>query len=135
MDELSEISVAMRDLLREKTDSAQATYDLWFGELNITALTEDTATLSTPSKLRKNILSTRFKKVITECIAEIIGFEVKIEIYSLDEQEEEKKTVTNEGKEDVVNTLHPLCNGCPYGRAHEFCFPCLKYILGQGGYH
>lgn len=50
-------------------------------------------------------------------------------------QEEETKTVSCEAEEDVADTLHPLCNGCPYGRAHEFCFPCLKYILGQGGYH
>ena len=101
MDELSGISAALRDLLRERTDSAQTTYDLWFGELNITALTEDTATLSTPSKLRKNILSTRFKKVITSCLAEIIGFEVKIEIFSLDEKKEEEKKEEPEREEKI----------------------------------
>ena len=101
MDELSGISAALRDLLRERTDSAQTTYDLWFGELNITALTEDTATLSTPSKLRKNILSTRFKKVITSCLTDIIGFEVKIEIFSLDEQNEEEKKEEPEREEKI----------------------------------
>jgi len=25
------------------------------------------------------------------------------------------------------------CDGCPYGRGREFCFPCWKKILGQGG--
>ena len=53
----------------------------------------------------------------------------------MNEQEEEKKSVSSEIEGDVADTLHPLCNGCPYGRAHEFCFPCMKYILGQGGHH
>ena len=51
------------------------------------------------------------------------------------EQEDKKDTSSCKPKaEGVVNKQHPLCNGCPYGRAHEFCFPCWKYLLGQEGY-
>lgn len=25
------------------------------------------------------------------------------------------------------------CQGCCYGKHHEFCFPCLKDLLGQEG--
>ncbi len=25
------------------------------------------------------------------------------------------------------------CDGCPYGKGREFCFPCWKKLLGQGG--
>ena len=25
------------------------------------------------------------------------------------------------------------CDGCPYGKGREFCFPCWKKMLGQGG--
>lgn len=25
------------------------------------------------------------------------------------------------------------CDGCPYGKHHEICFPCWKKLLGQGG--
>lgn len=25
------------------------------------------------------------------------------------------------------------CVGCPYGRNHEFCFPCMKDLLSQKG--
>ena len=25
----------------------------------------------------------------------------------------------------------PACVDCPYGRNHEFCFPCMKKILGR----
>ena len=98
MDELKDITSSLKELLREKTDSTKTTYDLWFGELNITSLTENLAYISTPTKLRKNILSTRFKKVIRECLCEVIGFEVDIEIYSLDETEKEKE----EPKEEIA---------------------------------
>lgn len=51
-------------------------------------------------------------------------------------QEEESIPLSCEVKEDVADDkLHPLCYGCPYGRVQEFCFPCWKYLLGQGGYH
>ena len=51
-------------------------------------------------------------------------------------QEDERNSSSCESAvEDAVESLHPLCNGCPYGRAHEFCFPCWKYLLGQEGYH
>ena len=35
-------------------------------------------------------------------------------------------------KEEPKKAPSP-CDGCPYGRGHEFCFPCMKKILGQGG--
>ncbi len=99
MDELLGISAALKELLRERTDSSQTTFDLWFGELNITSLTDDSAVLSTPTKLRKNILSTRYKKIITECLAEVIGFEVKIEIVSLDGKDKEEEEPKEEKEE------------------------------------
>ena len=103
MDELAGITSALKELLREKTDSTQTTFDLWFGELNITSLTEDTVVISTPTKLRKNILSTRFKKILEECIFEIIGFEVNIKIFSLDENKkvEEKEEIKEEPKKEI----------------------------------
>lgn len=52
------------------------------------------------------------------------------------EKQEDKKDISScEVLEDVVSKPHPLCIGCPYGRAHEFCFSCMKYLLGQEGYH
>ena len=38
-------------------------------------------------------------------------------------------------REDGAVKPHSLCAGCPYGRNHEICFPCWKFILGQEGYH
>ncbi len=85
MNELLEISIAMKEGLREKTGSPQSSFDLWFGDFNLTSLDENRAVFSTPTKLRKQILSTRYITLIKETLAEVIGFSVEIEIYSLDE--------------------------------------------------
>ena len=84
MDDLLEISLAMRESLRALVGSPQSSFDLWFGDFNLTSLDESKAVFSTPTKLRKQILSTRYINVIRDTLAEIIGFPVEIEIYSLD---------------------------------------------------
>ena len=85
MNELLEISMAMKEELRAKIGSPQSSFDLWFGDFNLTSLDESRAVFSTPTKLRKQILSTRYISLIKEALAEVIGFEVEIDIYSLDE--------------------------------------------------
>ena len=85
MNELLEISLAMKEELKKKIGSPQSSFDLWFGDFNLTALDESRASFSTPTKLRRQILSTRYISLIKEALAEVIGFAVEIEIYSLDE--------------------------------------------------
>ncbi len=85
MDELFEISVAIKEALKIKTGTPQSSFDLWFGDFNLTSLTDSKAVFSTPTKLRRNILSTRYIDVIKEALNEVIGFDVEIEIISLDE--------------------------------------------------
>ncbi|MBR5144679.1 MAG: chromosomal replication initiator protein DnaA [Clostridia bacterium] len=85
MNELFEISMAMKEALREKIGSPQSSFDLWFGDFNLTSLDESRAVFSTPTKLRRQILSTRYISLIKETLTEVIGFSVEIEIYSLDE--------------------------------------------------
>ena len=84
MDELLNISIAMKEALRAKTDSPQSSFELWFGDFNLTSLDESRAVFSTPTKLRRQILSTRYIGLIKETLTETIGFEVEIEIVSLD---------------------------------------------------
>lgn len=40
---------------------------------------------------------------------------------------EEKTEVSVVSKKQI----DPACIGCPYGKHHEFCFPCMKKILGR----
>ena len=85
MNELLEISAAMKEELKARIGSPQSSFDLWFGDFNLTSLDESRAVFSTPTKLRRQILSTRYISLIKEALAEVIGFAVEIEIYSLDE--------------------------------------------------
>ena len=77
--------MAMKEELRVRLGSPQSSFELWFGEFNLTSLDESRAVFSTPTKLRKQILSTRYISLIREVLTDIIGFAVEIEIYSLDE--------------------------------------------------
>ena len=85
MNELLEISIAMKEALKAKIGSPQSSFDLWFGDFNLISLDESRAVFSTPTKLRRQILSTRYISVIKDALAEVIGFAVEIEIHSLDE--------------------------------------------------
>ena len=85
MNELLEISVAIKEELRARIGSPQSSFDLWFGDFNLTSLDENVAVFSTPTKLRRQILSTRYISLIKEALTEVIGFAVEIEIHSLDE--------------------------------------------------
>ncbi len=98
MDELLNISMAMKEELKAKTGSPQSSFDLWFGDFNLTSLNENTAVFSTPTKLRKQILSTRYIALIKETLAEIIGFPVEVEIYSLDQDSGFSSTPSDSGE-------------------------------------
>ena len=100
MDELLNISTAMKEELKVKTGSPQSSFDLWFGDFNLTSLTEDKAVFSTPTKLRRQILSTRYISLIKETLAEIIGFSVEVEIYSLD-QDSGFSSVPSDSRENM----------------------------------
>ena len=100
MDELLNISMAMKEELKVKTGSPQSSFDLWFGDFNLTSLTEDKAVFSTPTKLRRQILSTRYISLIKETLAEIIGFSVEVEIYSLD-QDSGFSSVPSDSRENM----------------------------------
>ena len=86
MDELSGLSEVLREQLQSKIGAAQSTFDLWFGDFNLTELSEDRAVFSTPTKLRKRILSAKYIDVIKSTLEQIIGFPVEIEIFAVDEQ-------------------------------------------------
>ncbi|MBQ7386863.1 MAG: chromosomal replication initiator protein DnaA [Clostridia bacterium] len=96
MDELSNITCALKEELKVKIGGAESSFNLWFGDLILTDLNESTATFSTPTKIRKNILLARYLTVIKETMEEIIGFPVEIKIFSLDETRDSFNKVSYE---------------------------------------
>jgi chromosomal replication initiator protein len=86
MDELLEISLAMKESLNAAKSLPKSSFELWFGDFTLISLDESKAVFTTPTKTRKRILSTRYISDIKEALTEVIGFEVEIEIISLDQE-------------------------------------------------
>ena len=95
MDELKSISDALRQELRQRVTIPDISFNLWFDQFNLIRLNEQRAVFTTPTKLRKDILMTKYYAVIKDAFYDIIGFNVNIKVYSLEEhiptEEEEKK--------------------------------------------
>ena len=83
MDEFSLITETLLSLIKEKAGLSNSIFNLWFGELKLLSLTEEKAVFSTPTPLKKNILLTKYRDIIKDCLSEAIGFEVEIELESL----------------------------------------------------
>lgn len=88
MDELSIITETILSLIRTKTNFSDSIFNLWFGDLKLLSLSEEKAVFSTPTSLRKSILLTKHKDILTECLFEVLGFEVEIEIESVQKENE-----------------------------------------------
>lgn len=97
MDELSSISGMLLSSLEEKMSATPSIFKLWFDEFRLASLTDNLAVFTTPSAIKKNILSTKYLKLINETLEEAIGFSLEVNILTLEEfrnpgQSEEKKT-------------------------------------------
>ena len=101
LDELSGIAEAMIPLIRNKVTAIPAIFNLWFGGLRLVSLTDTKATFTTPSDLRKNILTTQYKDVIVDTLETVIGFRVDIEVYADADSAKQKKPVSDESLDDI----------------------------------
>ena len=82
MDELQCIVEAMLPEIENKISAAPSTFKLWFGDLVLSSLTEEEAVFTTPTELRRKILSSKYIDLISETLSGIIGFEVNVKIES-----------------------------------------------------
>lgn len=99
MDELQCIVEAMLPSIESKFNAAPSTFKLWFGDFLLLSLDEKEAVFSTPTELRKRILTSKYIDLISEALAEIIGFEVNVKIVS-----NEELSSKNE-EQDVINLI------------------------------
>ncbi len=99
MDELQCIVDAMLPSIEEKFNAAPSTFKLWFGDFVLLSLDEEEAVFSTPTELRKRILTNKYIDLISESLAEIIGFEVRIKIRSAEEMNQ------NESDSEPLNLI------------------------------
>jgi len=138
MDELALITQSLLSLIKEKTNFNDSSFNLWFGELKLLSLSEDKAVFSTPTPLRKTILLTKHKELLESCLFEILGFDVSIEIESIEHNDEIFKTmikeeaplVEDEGtKERAKNINRYLQNPEESNKIKEYTFE--NFIEGE----
>ncbi len=85
MDELSGISNAFLENLEHRLGVAPSTFRLWFDNFNLIEFSETRAVFSTPNKLKKKILTTKYIDSIKDALEDVVGFPTKIDIYALEE--------------------------------------------------
>ena len=102
MDELQSIVDAILPGIQEKTNSANSTFNLWFGGLKLIFLDEERAVFTTPTKLRKRFLNAKYKDYISDALEELIGFKVEVSIE--DVEDEQKNILSEEEGSDISET-------------------------------
>ena len=101
MDELSSISDILLSLIEQKMSSSLSIFNLWFNEFRLASLTDDKAVFTTPSAIKKNILSTKYQKLIAESLEEAIGFPLEINVLT-DEEFKNPSPKQNEGSSPTI---------------------------------
>ena len=84
MDELSSILELIINHIRENNNIPPSSIKLWFGDFQLTSLTETTATFRAGSEMKRGIIASKYGSVIKEALLATIGFEVDVVIYSDD---------------------------------------------------
>ena len=95
MDELSSISDILLSLIQEKITVSPSVFTLWFNEFKLASLDDGKAVFTTPSAIKKNILSTKYHQLISDSLEEAIGFPLEISIVTDEEFKNPKKAEDN----------------------------------------
>ena len=99
MEKGSELDIITENListLNETLGIGKTAFHLWFDGLTLISLDSNRAVFTTPSKLKCDVLVSRYIDGIASALSELIGFEVKVEIYSLEEKNKNEKGQDNE---------------------------------------
>ena len=115
MDELSSISNILLSLIEQKMSSSPSIFNLWFNEFKLASLTDDKAIFTAPSAIKKNILSTKYQKLIIESLEEAIGFPLEISIVT----DEEFKNPNPKTEEKSAPMIAPYFESAPKAPAKE----------------
>ena len=91
MDELSSINHELLALIKPKINQTDSSFDLWFDGFELLEINEHMAKFSTPSMLKKSVITTKYKSLIADAMEEMLGFMVSIDIMSEMEIKKEKE--------------------------------------------
>ncbi len=77
---------------------------LWFSDLKLTVLTNDTAVFMAKSDFKRDIIHNRYLTKIKEALFEVIGFEVTVSVRSLQNEKETTEKIIAAAEKSEVNT-------------------------------
>ncbi len=80
MRELQDLWNSVLELMCGKHSFSSTTMTLWFGEAELTELTENGAVISHPSAFKKEIIEKRYKPLLCDAFEEIVGFPVTVTV-------------------------------------------------------
>ncbi len=103
--QFDEIWCLAKKKLQEDNDYPDTIMRLWFEELKLTILTEDTAVLVSRSDFKRDIIYKRYIGQITSALIDVIGFPITVTIRSLESESEtaEKMTTAAKKEQTAVN--------------------------------
>ncbi len=99
MNELSSITQAVLEAVKEKIP-AKTIFNLWFGDLQLVVLSHYGAVFKTPTKLRKDIIETKYMDILREALVNAIGFDVEISIVCPEKNQDENEQNDDEYNDD-----------------------------------
>lgn len=85
MSELNDITAEVLSIIKSKFEATPTIFNLWFEKLQLVSLSEDVAVFRTPTPLKQKILKKQYSSVISEALADVIGFEVDLDFVLSDE--------------------------------------------------
>jgi len=86
--QLDEIWSLTRANIQKNNGYPDTIMKLWFEDLKLTILTEDTAVLSIRSDFKRDIVYKRYLTVIREALMETVGFDVTVSVRSIEKETE-----------------------------------------------
>ena len=100
----NEIWSAVHELLLEKFDR-RFTYDLWFSDIQLKKLIDEKVFLQTTNLYKKKILESKFMDIILEAFKDVMGFDVKVYIISVETrtfEEQFLEIIETEAKQQLI---------------------------------
>ena len=102
--QFDEIWALVKDKLQEINGYDDIVMKLWFSDLKMSVLTEDTAVFMAKSDFKRDIIHNRYLNKIKEALYEVIGFEVTVSVRSHQNEKETTEKIIAAAEKSEVNT-------------------------------
>ena len=99
---MDELNIILNDFMAElekRFPSYPSIFKLWFGDFKLISLDEKCAVFTTPTSLRKKMISVHHE-LIKNTLSDLIGFELEVEIRS----EDENNNFSDRKQEQIIET-------------------------------